>query len=86
MRPVTEILVAVISGLTAAAASIIVAVIQHRKSVALIEYRLQQLEKKVDIHNNVIERTYKLEQHAAVMDEKIKVANNRIDDLEDSQP
>lgn len=86
MSLVTEILVAVISGLTAAAASIVVAVIQHRKSVALIEYRLQQLEKKVDVHNSVIERTYRLEQHAAVMDEKIKVANERIGDLEESQP
>lgn len=79
------LLAAIISGVIAAAASITVAVIQHRKSVALIEYRLQQLEKKVDVHNNVIERTYKLEQHAAVVDEKFKVANNRIDDLENSR-
>lgn len=27
----------------------------------LVNYRLQQLEKKVDLHNSVIERTYKLE-------------------------
>lgn len=79
------LLAAIISGVIAAAASITVAVIQHRKSVALIEYRLQQLEKKVDVHNSVIERTYKLEQHAAVVDEKFKVANNRIDDLESSR-
>lgn len=86
MSPVSDVIIAaLISAALAAAASITVAVIQHRKSVALIEYRLQQLEKKVDVHNNVIERTYKLEQHAAVMDEKIKVVDNRIDDLEDSQ-
>jgi hypothetical protein len=47
----------------------------QRKSAALVAYRLEQLEKKVDKHNNVIERTYLLE-------EKIKVANHRIDDLE----
>lgn len=45
-------------------------------------YRIEQLEKKVDKHNNVIERVYKLEQHEAVTDEKIAVANHRIDDLE----
>ena len=82
MIGLNEVLIALISGGTAALASIVVAVIQHRKSVALIEYRLQQLEKKVDLHNNVIERTYRLEEHAAITDEKFKVANNRIDDLE----
>lgn len=41
----------------------------------LTVYRIEQLEKKVDKHNSVIERMYQLE-------EKIKVANHRIDDLE----
>lgn len=41
----------------------------------LTNYRLEQLEKKVDKHNSVIERTYKLE-------EQVKVANHRIEDLE----
>lgn len=78
------IIAALISAALAAAASITVAVIQHRKSVALIEYRLQQLEKKVDVHNNVIERTYKLEQHVAVSEERFKSFNDRIEDLEKS--
>jgi hypothetical protein len=51
-------------------------------SAKLSNYRLEQLEKKVDKHNNLIERTYKIEEHNAVMDEEIKVANHRIDDLE----
>ena len=41
----------------------------------LTVYRIEQLEKKVDKHNSVIERMYQLE-------EKIKVANHRIEDLE----
>ena len=57
----------------------------NRKSSALIAYRLQELEKKVDKHNTVIERTYALEKHAEVVDEKIKVANNRIADLESAE-
>jgi hypothetical protein len=48
----------------------------QRKSAALIAYRLEQLEKKVDKHNSVIERTY-------ILEEKVKVANHRIDDLEE---
>lgn len=45
-------------------------------------YRIEQLEKKVEKHNNLIERTYAIEQHCAVVDEEIKVANHRIEDLE----
>lgn len=51
-------------------------------SSKLVNYRLQELEKKVDKHNSVIERTYKLEQSVCLIDEKMKVANHRIDDLE----
>lgn len=39
--------------------------------IKLIQYRIQQLEAKVEKHNKVIERVYKLEQHEAVIDEKI---------------
>ena len=58
------------------------AYIANRKSIALIVYRLEQLENKVNKHNQVIERTYKLEEHEAVMQEQIRVANHRIQDLE----
>lgn len=54
----------------------------NKKTTALIAYRLEQLEEKVNKHNQVIERTYKLEEHEAIVDEKIRVANHRIDDLE----
>lgn len=49
----------------------------------LTEYRLKELEKKVDKHNNLIERMYKVEQKQAVTEEEIKVANHRISDLEE---
>jgi hypothetical protein len=48
----------------------------------LTNYRVEQLEKKVEKHNQVVERVYKLEQENAVQNEEIKVANHRIDDLE----
>ena len=50
----------------------------------LTNYRIQQLEKKVEKHNHVIERVYQLEKHEAVVDEEIKVANHRIADLENN--
>lgn len=41
----------------------------------LMTYRIEQLEKKVDKHNNFAERI-------PVLEEKVEVANHRIDDLE----
>ncbi len=55
---------------------------QQEKTRALMEYKLDELTKRVDKHNNVIERTYKLEQEYEVQHEQIKVANHRIEDLE----
>ena len=55
---------------------------QHAETAAMLDYKLSELTKRVDKHNNVIERTYRLEEQTAVLDEKIKVANHRIEDLE----
>ena len=54
----------------------------NRKSQALIAYRLEQLESKVNLHNNLIERTYKLEQTTTLQDEKLKETNRRVEALE----
>jgi hypothetical protein len=51
-------------------------------SSKLTQYRLEQLERKVEVHNQVIDRVYKLEERTEVQEEKIKVANRRIEDLE----
>ncbi|MCM1364399.1 MAG: hemolysin XhlA family protein [Ruminococcus sp.] len=48
----------------------------------LTAYRIEQLEKKVEKHNSVIDRTYKLEERMELHEEKLKVVNHRIDDLE----
>lgn len=52
----------------------------------LTNYRISQLEKKVEAHNKVIDRVYRLEKHDAVIDEEITVANHRISDLERAIP
>ena len=73
-----SIIVAVITGVLA----LIGTFLANRKSTALIAYRLEQLENKVEKHNNLVERTYKLEQDSAVHTEQLKVVNHRLADIE----
>jgi cytochrome c-type biogenesis protein CcmH/NrfG len=55
---------------------------QQKETINLVVYRLEQLEKKQDKYNNIIFRTYELEKNEAVLEEEMKVANHRIEDLE----
>lgn len=48
----------------------------------LTGYRIEQLEIQMKKYNNLVERTFKLEENTTLQEEKIKVANHRIDDLE----
>lgn len=43
----------------------------QRKSSALIAYRLEELEQKVQAHNNLVERMYKVEERTEIQEEKI---------------
>ena len=79
----------VISAITAIVVCVINANSNHKKLLAELEkhdelqaYRIEQLEKKQDKHNAVIERTYKLEERMELAEERQKVANHRIEDLE----
>lgn len=89
----TPAMATIAAAFISAAAAIVVGLInsaaQHKKIIqeldkhnALQLYRIEQLEKKVEKHNNLIERTYELEKKNEVIEEKMKVANHRIDDLE----
>ena len=51
-------------------------------SSKMTNYRIGQLEKKQEKYNNLIERTFKLEERMEVSDEKFKVINHRLEDLE----
>lgn len=73
---------AIIVALIGLAGSALGSILGVLASARLTSYRLEQLEKKVQAHNNLIERTYKLEERTELQEEKIKVANHRIDDLE----
>ena len=75
---------AVIVALIGAAGSAIGGMIGIFVNTKLITYRIEQLESKVNKHNNLIERTYDLEKAEELTKEKIKVINHRIDDLEET--
>ena len=69
----------IISACISAGVTLIVCLIsnksQQEKTRALMEYKLEELTKKVEKHNSVVEITY-------ILEEKVKVANHRIEDLE----
>lgn len=76
------IIVAIITGVLSLVGTLSGSYFANRKSAVLVAYRLEQLEIKVNKHNNLIERTYELEKRCDLQDEKIKVVNHRIGDLE----
>lgn len=71
----------IVVGVLAMAGTLGGAYFANRKASALIAYRLQELEKKVDKHNTVVERTYALERQADVMREQIRAANCHLEAL-----
>ena len=48
----------------------------------LTNYRIEQLEKKVDKHNSLVERTFRLEDNDKLILQKIDTAESRIERLE----
>ena len=58
---------------------------KHNETITLIEYKLEQLEKKQDLHNNAVTRLYEIEKRLGIDEERIKVANNKIKDLEEGK-
>jgi hypothetical protein len=78
----SNIVAIIITGGLSLAGTLVGSYFSQRKTTALIAYRLEQLEEKVNKHNNLIERMYTLEKKCEVLDEKLRVSNHRIDDLE----
>lgn len=87
----SEIIVGLITAMAAVICQIIISLSgrsaaqrERAESNNIIVYRLEQLEKKMTLHNNVVERVYALEKDTDVIMVKIDGANHRIDDLERS--
>jgi len=73
-----SVIVAIITG----AFALLGTYLANRKAASLIEYRLSELEKKVDKHNNVIERTYHLEERTELQEAELHRHNERLRELE----
>lgn len=73
----------VVGAIISGAVALIVSSIQHNKTVAVIETKVEELTKRVDKHNNLVERMYAVEARARLSEEQIKAANHRIEDLEE---
>lgn len=87
--PWATVIAAMLSAFAAIVVSVINSRVQHRQLLTELDkhsemqaYRIEQLEKKVEKHNLVVERTFELERRVDVVEEKIRVANHRLDDLE----
>ena len=63
---------AFLAALVPALFTLVGVIIANRKQTALVTYRLEQLEKKQDKHNNLIERQFKLEQKVDDLEKRIK--------------
>lgn len=68
----TEIIIAIISGLCVAIPSIIATVSSNKKSNDLVIYRINELDKKVREHNNLIDRMYKVESRITILEDDVK--------------
>jgi len=62
----------IITSLIVAIPSLVATILTNKKTVALMEYKIDQLDKKVHEHNNLIDRTYKLENRVSILEEKHK--------------
>jgi len=78
----STVLSAIITGVVAIIVCLLNSHHQATTTRSLIDYKITELTKRVEKHNNVIERVYNLEEKQAICEEKIKVANHRIEDLE----
>ena len=77
-----EIIVTIITGLVAIITCSINSSYQANATRKITEYKLEELSKRVEKHNHLVERMYHLEEEHTLLKEKISVANHRIDDLE----
>ena len=69
---ITQIIVALISGLCVAIPSIIATLSSNKRSNELILYRINELDSKVKAHNNLIDRMYKVESRVTLLEDEIK--------------
>ncbi len=74
--------VEIVIGLFGIFVTVVIQALYVAHKLGKFEEKLNDLEKKQEKHNSVVERTYSNEKNISILEEKIAVANHRIDDLE----
>ena len=77
-----NVLIALVSGGVTLAVCLINNFLQQSRTRALLEYKLNELTQRVNKHNDLVERTYRLEEQMALSDERLKELTRRLDKLE----
>lgn len=84
-----EIMIAIIPSMLTLVGVVVTVIFGNKRTAQIAKeqtdltlYRIEQLEKKQDKHNGLIERMYKVEDRLDLAEERQKVTNHRIDDLE----
>ena len=65
------IIVAIISGLCVAIPSVIATISSNKRNNDLVIYRIEELDKRVSAHNNLIDRMYRVEGEIKILNEKM---------------
>lgn len=66
-----QIIVAIISGLCVAIPSVLATISSNKRNNDLVIYRINELEKKVSKHNNVVERMYEVEKRITLLENEV---------------
>lgn len=89
---IASVLSALISGATAIVVCIINSNVQNEKLLSKLDkhselnsQKIDELEQKVEKHNSVIERTFRLEEHTNLCETRFSYLSERLDKLEDEK-
>lgn len=76
------IFAAIVTGVVTLAVCLVNNYFQQSKTRALLEYKLNELTERVNKHNDLVERTYRLEEQVSITNEKVKELTRRLHALE----
>jgi len=78
----TDILVSLITSLATLLGVVLTVYAGGKRTRDILLYRIEQLEKAQQKHNSLIERMYRVEERLELHDEKLKVVNHRLEDIQ----
>ena len=67
-----ELTIAIVSGLCVAVPSVIATITANKKSSAITDLKIEELTKKVNQHNNLIDRMYHVETRVTVIEDELR--------------